>query len=70
MDDLAEHKLMAVERGGSARPVAVSPDLPLARAVSAFISAAKVGSSDVSSLVLGARVVETLERCEQALKRR
>jgi predicted dehydrogenase len=64
-DDLAADKLT---QGG--RPVPVSAELPLTRAVAAFVAAVRAGSSDLSSLELGARVVETLERCERALAAR
>ena len=66
MDDLSAHKLVETD-GGAERPVPVSSELPLARAVAAFAAAVKAGSADVSSLALGVRVVETLERCERSL---
>jgi predicted dehydrogenase len=69
MDDLAARKLVEVGRGEE-RAIAVAPDLPLTRAVEAFVAAVRSGSADVSSLELGVRVVETLERCEASLSSR
>ncbi len=62
MDDLSNHKLVC-----DGKPVATAPELPLTRCVQTFVSNLQAGSTDASSLELGVRVVEVLERCEKAL---
>lgn len=63
-DDLSNHKLTC-----DGHPVAVSAELPLTRCVEAFARNVRAGSTDVSSLELGVRVVAVLERCQAALGR-
>jgi predicted dehydrogenase len=73
-DDLAPQKLKRypmtdqfVFPEGSGESMEVSADMPLSNLVRAFAAAISAGEHDMSSLSLGIKVVEVLERCDSAL---
>jgi predicted dehydrogenase len=73
-DDLAPHKLTRYPMTtqftlpeGQGEPIEISADLPLGNLVRTFAAAVRGGEHDMSSLSLGIKVVEILERCDSAL---
>ena len=76
-DDLAPQKLTRYPMTdqfmfpeGRGESMEISADLPLTNLVRDFAAAVSTGGHDMSSLSLGIKVVEVLERCDSALKRR
>lgn len=72
LDDVAKeltlHPLGPGGRLGPGEPLPVPPELPLDRALKAFVSAARSGKNDLSGLKLGVDVVALLAECERQLK--
>ncbi len=66
-DDLAADKLVEVDGQGNVSPLALSPVLPLNRALIAFRDAVAAGRSEHESLALGVRVVDLLEQITKML---
>ena len=64
---LTLHPLGPEERLGPGEPLPISPELPLARAIKAFVAAVRSGEKDLSGLKLGVDVVALLSECERQL---
>jgi predicted dehydrogenase len=74
-DDLAPRKLTRhpitprfADPEGEGEPIEISAELPLNNLVSEFAAAIRARKKDLSSLDLGIKVVEVLERCSSALE--
>lgn len=77
LDDLAEHKLiMRAFKGGTladqtfGTPISVSADLPLSRAVEAFVAGINGGSRESFGIALGVDVVRVLNDSQSAMRLR
>lgn len=68
-DDLREDKLTESISGRPAVAIPVESELPLDRALQAFVEAIHAGGRDLSQLRLAVEVIALLSRCETALSR-